>query len=46
LLEFARADLVVAMAPAPVAASEWHLDGATMHFLVVPPVACELAVTA
>ncbi len=46
MLEFARANPVAAMAPALVAASEWHLDGATMHFLVVPPVACELAVTA
>jgi hypothetical protein len=42
LLEFVRADLVAAMDPALVAASEWRLDGATMHFLVVPPVACEL----
>ncbi len=38
LLEFARADLVAAMDPVLVAASEWRLDGATMHFLVVPPV--------
>jgi hypothetical protein len=35
LLEFARADLVAAMDPALVAASEWRLDGATHHFLVV-----------
>jgi hypothetical protein len=39
LLEFARADLVAAMDPAIVAASEWRLDGATMHFLVVPALA-------
>lgn len=35
LLEFARADLVAAMDPALVAASEWRLPGATFHFLVV-----------
>lgn len=35
-LEFARADLVAAMDPALVAASEWRLDGATQHFLVLP----------
>lgn len=39
LLRFARADLVSAMDPALVAASEWKLDGATYHFLVVEPVA-------
>jgi len=35
LLEFARADLVAAMDPELVARSEWKLDGATNHFLVV-----------
>jgi hypothetical protein len=35
LLTFARADLVVAMDPELVAASEWKLDDATNHFLVV-----------
>jgi hypothetical protein len=35
LLEFARADLVAAMDPALVAASEWRLAGATYHFLQV-----------
>jgi hypothetical protein len=35
LLTFARADLVAAMAPELVAASEWTLGGATYHFLVV-----------
>jgi hypothetical protein len=35
LLTFARADLVAAMDPELVDASEWHLDGATYHFLVV-----------
>src|SRR5687767_4134409 len=35
LLQFARADLVSAMDPQMVAASEWELDGATYHFLVV-----------
>jgi hypothetical protein len=35
LLEFARADLVAAMDPELVAASEWQLDGATYHFLQV-----------
>ena len=35
LLIFARADLVAAMDPALVAASEWNMDGATAHFLVV-----------
>ena len=35
LLTFARADLVAAIDPALVAASEWRLDGATYHFLQV-----------
>lgn len=35
LLTFARADLVAAMDPELVEASEWKLDGATFHFLVV-----------
>ena len=35
LLQFARADLVAAMDPALVEASEWQLDGATYHFLQV-----------
>lgn len=35
LLTFARADLVAAMDPELVAASEWSLDGATYHFVVV-----------
>jgi hypothetical protein len=35
LLTFARADLVAAMDPEMVAESEWRLDGATFHFLVV-----------
>jgi hypothetical protein len=35
LLEFTRADLVAAMDPALVAASEWRLAGATYHFLQV-----------
>ena len=35
LLTLARADLVGAMDPALVAASEWRLDGATYHFLQV-----------
>jgi hypothetical protein len=35
LLQFARADLVAAMDPELVAASEWKLDGATFHFIVV-----------
>jgi hypothetical protein len=35
LLEFARADLVAAMDPELVAKSEWKLDGASNHFLVV-----------
>jgi hypothetical protein len=39
LLQFSRADLVAAMDPELVAASEWQLDGATMHFLAVPVVA-------
>ena len=34
-LNFARADLVAAMDPALVAASEWKLNGTTYHFLVV-----------
>lgn len=34
-LRFARADLVAAMDPALVAASEWRIDGATYHFLIV-----------
>lgn len=38
LLRFARADLVAAMDPALVAASEWQLDGASYNFLVVEPV--------
>ena len=37
LVMCARADLVSAMDPALVAASEWRLDGATFHFLVVEP---------
>lgn len=37
LLRFARADLVAAMDPGLVAASEWRLDGATAHFLIVEP---------
>lgn len=36
LLVFARADLVQAMDPELVAASEWRLDGAEFHFLVLP----------
>lgn len=35
LLTFARADLVAAMDPELVAASEWRVDIATFHFLVV-----------
>lgn len=35
LLTFARADLVAAMDAALVTASEWDMDGATAHFLVV-----------
>lgn len=35
LLRFARADLVAAMDPELIAASEWRLDGASYHFLVV-----------
>lgn len=36
-LHFARADLVAAMDPKLVAASEWRLDKwATYHFLVLP----------
>lgn len=35
LLTFARADLVAAMNTELVEASEWKLDGATLHFLVV-----------
>lgn len=35
LLTFARADLVAAMDPELVEASEWRLDGTTYHFLVV-----------
>lgn len=35
LLTFARADLVAAMDPELVAASEWTLDGATFHFIVL-----------
>jgi hypothetical protein len=35
LLTFARADLVAAMDPELVDASEWRLDGATYHFLVM-----------
>lgn len=35
LLTFSRADLVSAMDAELVAASEWRLDGATFHFLVV-----------
>lgn len=37
LLTFARADLVAAMDPALVAASEWEMCGTTAHFLVVVP---------
>jgi hypothetical protein len=37
LLRFARADLVAAMDPELVAASEWRLNGATAHFLIVEP---------
>ena len=36
-LVLARADLVAAMDPALVAASETHADGATFHFVVKPP---------
>lgn len=36
LVELARADLVSAMDPALVRASEWKMDGATYHFLVLP----------
>ena len=35
LITCARADLVSAMDPAMVADSEWRLDGATFHFIVV-----------
>lgn len=35
LLQFARADLVAAMAPELVARSEWIQGGATNHCLVV-----------
>jgi hypothetical protein len=35
LLTFARADLVAAMDPELVEASEWCVDLATFHFLVV-----------
>lgn len=35
LLRFARADLVAAMDHTLVMASEWDLDGAQFHFLVV-----------
>ena len=35
LLRFSRADLVAAMDPELVAASEWRLDGTTYHFLQV-----------
>lgn len=35
LLRFARADMVAAMDPALVAASQWRIDGAEYHFLVV-----------
>jgi hypothetical protein len=34
-VRFARADLVAAMPAELVAASEWNLDGATLHFLVL-----------
>lgn len=37
LLTFARADLVAAMDPELVEASEWRLDGTTYHFVVVAP---------
>lgn len=36
LIELARADLVAAMDPALVRASEWNMDGAAYHFLVLP----------
>ncbi len=36
LLSFARADLVGAMDPELVEASEWRLDISTFHFLVLP----------
>lgn len=35
LLNFARADLVAAMDPAMVAASEWRTSGAQYHFLIL-----------
>ena len=35
LCTFARADLVAAMDPELVEASEWRLDGATYHFLMI-----------
>lgn len=34
--QFCRADLVGAMDPALVQASEWQLDISTFHFLVLP----------
>jgi hypothetical protein len=34
LLQLARADLVAAMDPAAVAASETQVDGATFHFVI------------
>ena len=34
LVVLARADLVAAMDPALVAASEWQVDGATYHFVI------------
>jgi hypothetical protein len=37
-LELARADLVAAMDPTLVAASETRTDGATFHFIVREPV--------
>ena len=40
LIVLARADLVAAMDPAMVAASETVMDGATFHFLLDPAVAC------
>lgn len=43
LLVFSRADLVAAMDPALVRASEWDLGGTTYHFLVVAPRAQQLA---
>lgn len=37
LIQLSRADLVAAMDPALVAASEWRLDGiTTWHFLTLP----------